>query len=57
MSVSRSEVMLKPLYGSFVWSAELFHVFATRGSGYIFSPKYLHVDGLVIFSEHHGVTG
>jgi hypothetical protein len=55
LSVSRSKVMLKPLYGSFVWSAELFHVCKTWN--YIFSPKYLHVDGLVIFDEHHGVTG
>jgi hypothetical protein len=30
--------------------------FVTRGSGYIFSPKYLHVDELVIFYEHHGAT-
>jgi hypothetical protein len=31
--------------------------FATRGSGYIFSPNYLHMGGLVIFDEHHGATG
>jgi hypothetical protein len=31
--------------------------FATRESGYILNPKYLHVGGLVIFDEHHGAIG
>jgi hypothetical protein len=30
------------------------YTFATRGSGYVFGPKYLHMDGLVIFDENHG---